>query len=217
MIAGASQRLGGRFSPQAGRGRAKHMRLPDIEVSGRYPDIAMSGADMNIYDPVFPSSQVALAASMTASNFRAHLARGNWRIIGNSQPADAFGKGHLFTIYDVLGFALANQLVSLGVDPKRAFELAMYDFAHAGTGPLPGQESAREPAGLFDKARGYSIYVYCPGAERGRCIATKDVQDAVELILAPEGGVAPSAIIVNLNHLRSRVFAALKLDEREYE
>lgn len=188
-----------------------------LEYSVFIPDTKVAGSIMNIYDPVFSSSQVAAAAGMTASNFRAHLARGNWRIIGNSQPADAFGKGHLFTIYDVLGFALAHQLVTLGVEPKQAFDLAMVDFAHGGTGSLPGQSSARDPGGLFDKARGHTLYVYCPGAARGQCIATKDVQDAVELIIAPQGGVASSAILVNLNDLRARVFGALKLDQREYE
>ncbi|UZW55951.1 hypothetical protein NUH86_03925 [Sphingobium sp. JS3065] len=175
------------------------------------------GRNMNIYDPVFSSSQVAHAAGMTASNFRAHLARGNWRIIGEAQPAEVFGKGHLFTIYDAVGFALAHQLVTRGVEPKLAFELAMFDFAHIAAGPLPGTELTRQPGGVFDREQGYTLYVYCPGAQRGQCIATADIRDAVELIIAPEGSVASSAIIINLNDLRSRVFNALGLEERDYD
>lgn len=172
---------------------------------------------MNIYDPVFSSSQIAHAAGMTATNFRAHLSRGNWRIIGEAQPAEVFGKGHLFTIYDAVGFALAHQLVARGVEPKLAFELAMFDFAHIAAGPLPGTELTRQPGGVFNLKQGYTLYVYCPGAKRGQCIATADIQDAVELIITPEGGIASSAIIINLNELRSRVFNALGLDERDYD
>lgn len=168
---------------------------------------------MSIYDPTFTSSQVARAAGMTASNFRAHLARGNWRIIGSSLPAESFGKAHLFTIYDVLGYALANQLVSLGIEPKKAFELAMYDFAHTGGGSHRANGEMRDPGGVYDISLGRTLFVYCPGAERGQTLPASAVQDAVELLMPPDGGLARAAIMIDINVLRRSVFEALGLKE----
>lgn len=174
---------------------------------------------MNIYDPTFTSAQVAKAAGMTATNFRAHLARGNWRIIGDSVPAEKFGSGHLFTIYDVLGYALAAELIQCGLDPKAAFERAMYDFAHTGGQEWQpnGKVIDREPGGVFQpEANGHTLFVYVRGADRGKCVAANAITNGAELLIAPNMGIGTSAIVVGINGLRDRVFAALGLDARDH-
>jgi hypothetical protein len=155
---------------------------------------------MNIYDPTFTSAQVAKAAGMESANFRIQFQRGNWRFIG--KPAEANGFGHLFSICDALGFALARQLVLHGVDPKIAFERAMTDFALTEAEILDPDKS------------GLTLYVYSPGAEVGRCVGSKDVRDVIELLIPPMHNRATSAIIIVLNDLRQRVFHALGLDAR---
>lgn len=169
---------------------------------------------MNIYDPVFSSSQAAKAAGMTATNFRAHLARGNWRIIGGDKgghAAEAFGKGHFFTIYDVLGYALAHRLVLRGVEPKMAFERAMYDFAHSG-------DPERDPGGIFNPDKhGLTLFVYTPGLPTSMCVGSSSIGDAMMLLYPPGYNRASEAIVISINDLRDRVFQSLGLDARDYE
>jgi hypothetical protein len=174
----------------------------------------VSGGVVNIFDPVFSSSQVAKAAGMTASNFRAHLARGNWRIVGGStggEKAEMFGQGHAFTIFDALGYALANRLIALGLAPKEAFERAMFDFAHVG-------DELRDPGGIFDVAKfGLTLFVYVTGAERGECIPSATITDATLLLYPPGQRRGGEAIIVCINDLREKVFRHLGLDARDFE
>lgn len=168
---------------------------------------------MNIYDPVFSSSQTAKAAGMTHSNFRAHLSRGNWTVGGQTGgvKADTQGKGHLFTIYDVLGYALAHRLVRFGVDPEIAFNRAMFDFAHVGDGE-------RDPGGAMDlEKHGFTLFIYWPGAPRAQCLGTKSVHDPIELLFPPGHHRASAAIVISINDLREGVFAALGLDARDYD
>lgn len=179
--------------------------LHDTAVTDIRLDTTVLGDQMNISNAKFSSSQVAKAAGMTAINFRAHLSRGNWRIIGDSKAAETFGKGHEFTLEDALGYALAHQLVSCGIEPKVAFDRAMYDFAHVGsvTDSFGGHD--RNPGDVFDeKTLGYTLYVYCPGAERGQCVATNDVLP-IELMFNPSSQLmAPATILINLNALRNQ-------------
>ena len=173
---------------------------------------------MNIYDPIFSSAQVAKAAGMTHTNFRAHLARGNWVIGSESKKASALGEGHLFSIYDVLGYALAKRLMELGIDPKTAFERAMLDFAHVGDTAYQGTTPImRNPGGVFPLEHGMTIFSYVPGMERGECYATKLVADPMMFFYMNNGGFAEQAAIVQLNLLRIRVFATLGLDARDFE
>ena len=168
---------------------------------------------MNIYDPVFSSSKTAMAAGMSHSNFRAHRSRGNWMVGGKTSgvKAESHGKGHLFSIYDVLGYALAHRLIRFGVDPALAFNLAMFNFAHVGV-------DGREPGGVFDVAEhGYTLFVYSPGADRAQCMGTKSIGDPIELLFPPGYQRASDARIISLNDLRAGVFAALGLDARDYE
>lgn len=187
--------------------------LRDTLVIGISLDTNVSGEQMTISSATFSSSQVAKAAGMTPINFRAHLSRGNWRIIGNSKAAEVFGKGHEFTLEDALGFALAHQLVSFGVAPKIAFERAMFDFAHTGSFTNSYGGDDRDPGNVFDpRTLGMTLYVYTPGAERGQCVASNKIS-TIELMTLPNQSSAPSAIVINLNALRDRVLRGLGLLE----
>ena len=172
---------------------------------------------MNIYDPVFTSAQVAKAAGMSHAKFRAHLSRGNWTIGSASKKAAALGEGHLFSIYDALGYALANALMSMGVDAKTAFDRAMLDFAHVGDTAYQGTTPImRNPGDVFPLKHGMTIYSYVPGTARGECYATKITPDPL-MFFSVNGGFAEQAIVIQLNLLRLRVFASLGFDARDYE
>jgi hypothetical protein len=170
---------------------------------------------MSIYDPTFTSAQVAESAGMSHVTFRARLSRKQWRIIGGEKSgtaADGNGKKHLFTIYDALGFALACELEAYGIEPEIAFKLAMFDYAMASS------ENGRNPGDVFDiDKHGRTLFVYSKGAERGQCIAATSIKSAADLFVVPMGSYAHSAILIDLNHLRGRVFNSLGLDARDYE
>lgn len=167
---------------------------------------------MNIYGPIFSSARAAAAAGMTPANFRAHLSRGNFRIIGGKGAVEAAtaGKGHLFTIYDVMLYAMANCLIQFGVDPKLAFEVAI-DFAFAG-------DDEREPGGVLDTAKyGWTLFAYTPGLPIGHCFGSKALEsDPLMLLRTPGFNRASGAIVINVNDLRNGVFHSLGLKAGDY-
>jgi len=155
---------------------------------------------------------------MSAANLRVQFQRGHWRVFGQElgkeyggRPPASNGNAHLFSIYDALGIALARQLTLHGVAPTQAFTRAMLDFAHTG-------DARREPGGVFDPAKfGLTFYVYSPGAGVGDCVCSKEISDPIQLLIPPMHNRASSAIIIDLNELRERVFKSLGLDPRHYE
>lgn len=179
---------------------------------------------MNIYDPVFSSSQVAKAAGMTYANFRAYLAREStgWRPIGDmhAKAAERNGEGHSFSIYDALGYALAADLVRHGVDPKDAFKRGMLDFAHSGGDEWDGASgfAKRDPGNVFDPGTyGRTIFAYALGEGRGQCLPLKTLAGPSNLFFTPDRRHAASVILIDLNKLRDRTFNALGLDARDYD
>ena len=173
---------------------------------------------MNIYDPVFSTAQVAIAAGMKPTNFRAHLARGNWSIGDKSTAAEGAGKGHSFSIYDAVGYALAHKLIVRGIDPKVAFDRAMFDFAHVGTTIYQGTEPImRDPGDVFDIRYGRTFFVYAPGSDRAECLAQKLINDPIMLFFTSDRSFAEEIIAIDLNQLRDRVFNSLGLDAHDYE
>lgn len=160
------------------------------------------------YDPIYSSSQVAKVCGLTHVTFRSRLSRGLWRIVGKSQAADILGKGHLFTIFDVMGYALAEELVKMGIDGKIAFDLAMTDFAHVGS-------ADRDPADVFPVERGRTLYVYSPGNAFGEVIATGDVENVIELFCAKYHTRSSRCILIDLNDMRARVLRILATTAHE--
>lgn len=174
---------------------------------------------MSIYDPVFSSAQVAKAAGMTHVNFRAYLSRETtgWRPIGSmrARTADRAGAGHKFSIYDACGYALAALLVEYGVDPRVAFERAMFDFAHGGGQEYQpdGSMLERDPSDVFDvEKHGRTLFVFSQGSSKAQCIAQRAISDPVTLLFTPERRLAGAAIVIDLNSLRERVFDSLQID-----
>lgn len=154
-------------------------------------------------DRRFSGAEIAKAIGMTPDNFRAHLSRKGWRIIGGGS-ADSGSRQ--FTVHDALGYALARVLMFHGLDTKTAFERAMLDFAQcAGTG--------RDLGDVFDvREFGRTFYVYSLGAEIGRCVAQSEITDPIELLLPPMHLKAEAAILIDLWALRARVLTALGVD-----
>lgn len=162
-----------------------------------------------MHDLTFTSPQVAAAIGMSHDNFRAHLSRKGWRIVGKPQP-DA-GRAQTFGMHDVLGYALARILTKYGVDTGIAFERAMLDFAHTG-------DESRAPGGIYNTAtHGRTLYVYSHDAVLGHCLASRDIADPLEVLFSTPRGQADAAVIVDLTALRERVFQSLGLDSRDYE
>lgn len=188
-----------------------------IHGSQLNPILQYQVADMNIYDPIFSSAEIAKASGMSHVNFRAYLARETtgWRPVGPyALTAEKSGTGHRFSIYDAMGYALAAQLVAHGVDPKTSFDRAMHDFAHVGGDELQpdGTSLVRDPSDLYDVKHGRTFYVFNPGQSRGRCVAQRTITDVMSLLLPGGGQTAASAIVIDLNSLRRRVFDALGIE-----
>lgn len=148
---------------------------------------------MNIYDPTFSSAQVAAAAGMSAANFRAQFQRGNWRFIG--KPAEANGFGHLFSIYDALGFALARELMERGINAKSAFDRAM-SWAHGGA------SMAEEPEAISVFVLGVGL----PGEVKALPVA-----GGLAFVDMFSSAFAPAPTLVNLTALDRRVREALDI------
>lgn len=173
-----------------------------------YAAPAVTRCRMSIADPTFSTQQIAEAAGMTSANFRQYLSRGHWRIVGNAQPAESAGKGHLFTINDALGYALAARLVQRGVDAKVAFESAMFDFA------LSSNQMDRKPGEVFDPRMGRTWFILNPAAPKGRILLVGPDNTAAEVFA---NSSAVEMVIIDLTDLRDTVFHSLGLDARDYE
>lgn len=152
---------------------------------------------MDIRDLKFPSVQVASAADMTHVNFRAQLNR-NWKIVGHGQAAGPDRKGHVFSIYDALGYALAHRLVRMGAPSTLAFELAMLDCVYDGLiEPLLQEQGAQA-----------AWFIYYPWVDR---------RESSLVLIGPRSHVAAffedfrgeNAVIIDLFGLRNQVFASL--------
>ena len=164
---------------------------------------------MNIYDHVFTSAQSAKAAVMSAANFRAQFTRGNWRIIGKERPGN--GEAHLFTIYDVLAYALARRLMIYGFEPAHALDIAIKDFAMASTGD-------RKPGGTNDPIKyGRTFFIASISGGPGQCLAENEIKNPIQLLIPPMCNRSHDAVIIDLYELRSSVFRSLGLDSRDYE
>ena len=164
---------------------------------------------MNIYDHIFTSAQAAKAADMTNANFRAQFSRKNWRIIGKERPGN--GEAHLFTIFDVMAYALARRLMEYGFAPSRAFDLATMDFAHTG-------DEHRDPAGIYDTTtHGRTLFVASLDGAHGECVSENSISNPIELLCLKMARRQADAVLIDLTEMRERVFQSLGLDSRDYE
>jgi hypothetical protein len=158
---------------------------------------------MSIYNQKFSSPQVAAAAGMAYVNFRAHLTRGHWKLAARALPAGENRKGHLFTVYDALGYALAYRLACMGAAPRLAFELGMLDCAYLG-------EEVIAPL-LEDQGERAAWFVYYPWTPR---------REASQLLIGPrpqvsaffENFAGEQAVIIDMFALRDQVFRVLDLE-----
>ncbi|WP_414901292.1 hypothetical protein ACMT1E_15045 [Sphingomonas flavalba] len=160
---------------------------------------------IDYHSPRFKTSEVARAAGIPAPTFRSYFSRQQFRVIGEmSQKADIFGLPNLFSLTDALGFAVAVRLISIGADPKSAWEVAMLKFAHTG-------DEDRPPAHMFDiHEKGETLLIYWPDEGKGRLVAANDVDliSAMGLSWGQPNAVEAANTIL-LNPIEQRVFAAL--------
>ena len=152
----------------------------------------------------FKTSDVARAAGIPAPTFRSYFSRQQFRVIGEmSKKADIYGLPNMFSLRDALGFAVAIRLISAGVEPKAAWKTAMLEYAHSG-------DEDRDPAAMFDiHEKGETLLVYWPDAGEGGLLPADDITSLHSVVHAPMHGSQEAAIIIVLNHVERRVFAAL--------
>lgn len=62
-----------------------------------------------------------------------------------------------------------------------------------------------------------TLFVFAIGSTVGQCIATKHLLDPAMLFFTPDRRHAEAAIVIDINRLRERAFAAVGLDARDYE
>ena len=150
----------------------------------------------------YSGSQIAAAIGMEPANFRQHISRKGWRVIG--KPDRKFG------FEDALGYALARVLMQHGFDAPTAFERAMLDFAHSSDDPR------RDPGAVFDQRElGKTFYVLSHGAVHGRILAEDEVSDPIELMTPPMHLPAGAVIVIDLSALYARIAGALGVGNRK--
>src|SRR5688572_14541882 len=115
---------------------------------------------------MFNGLEAAKAAGMSNVNFRAHLSRRGWRI---HSPRDV--TPGVFTLNEVLAFALARILNLHGVNSKTAFQVAMDYFT---PGPSVGQKIA---GNIAPNSLDYTLFAYSHGESAGLSLTAKAISD----------------------------------------
>lgn len=152
--------------------------------------------------PRFKTSQVAAACNIAPPTLRSYFQRGQFRIIGNVKKAEGEGLPNLFSLRDVMTFAVAVRLIAASADPEEAFDLTVLKFAHFG-------HEDRDPAGLFDfREKGQTLLVYWLMENRAELIAEDDIKSLYDLQLSTTHA-SEMATIIRLNPIQRQVFASL--------
>lgn len=177
---------------------------------------------IDYHTPRFKTSQAAAAAGISASTLRTYLSRKRstdepnplytttdltqWRRIG--KQAEGGGLPNFFSLRDALAFAVAAELVKVGVEPAKAFDISWSKFSHAGA----DADDDRGPAQLFDvHERGETLLIYYPLSGEARVVAANSIKSAFDF-MGMRGGspsLEEAAIVVVLNYIEQRAFAAL--------
>lgn len=158
---------------------------------------------IDLSSPRYSGAEAAKASGIPATTFRSYFARGHFRVLGDARERDANGLPHLFSLRDILGLAVALRLMAtVCVSAARAFEIGMFEFAHAGS-------SGREPGAVYDVCEyGETLLLFWP--ETGKAEVRPYDRAMMELGLNSRSSVC----ILVLNRVIADVYSALKLNPR---
>ncbi|MAF62792.1 hypothetical protein [Blastomonas sp. CCH5-A3] len=146
----------------------------------------------------FKTSQAAEACKMAPPTLRGYLHRGEFRAIG--KKADQPGLATLFSLRDVMVFAVAARLIEFNVPPKVAFGIGV-EFGHFG-------DDDRDPASMFDfREKGETFIAYWPDSQTAEVIAGDDIKGLYDIGISISQSEA--VILIKLNPIERQVFAAL--------
>ncbi|WP_203311113.1 hypothetical protein [Sphingomonas beigongshangi] len=166
----------------------------------------------------FKSSLVAAAAGIEINTFRAYFKRGHFLMLGETeQLAASHGVAHMWSLRDALGFAIAGELIRVGVDAGKAFKAAMWGFAHVGSmqfdPPIPGMPPARQPGELWDAQQvGFTFMAFFPATGAVRVFPASNQIQIAEAIEDPETHKPSASVLLFLNDIETRVLEALGVD-----
>ena len=171
------------------------------------------------YDaPRFKSSEVARAARIEINSFRSYFKRGQFSMLGETeQQRQGHGYAHWFSLRDAMGFAIAGELIRLGVDASVSFKAAMWGFAHVGSvefdPPIEGEPPAREVGQLWDaRSQGFTIMVVFPGTGAVRVFPTYHQMTLEQAFSDPESRTFAPSVLLFINDIEARVYAELGID-----
>lgn len=100
---------------------------------------------MSVFNMTFQIGDIGRALDVNPATLRTQVNRGF--LVGHRQVEGGGGPGHhrTFTWFNLMEFAVAQELLRVtSLSPKAAFELAA-QFAHFADGPVPGAENTRLP------------------------------------------------------------------------
>jgi hypothetical protein len=158
---------------------------------------------MDYSTPRFESSVVATACQMAASTFRGHFRRGNFRMLGNAKPAEGDGLPNLFSLGDVMGFAVASALMRAGVEPKAAFKAGVIHFANTG-------DEDRMPGQTFNlREHGFTMMAVHASTGSARIFPADEGSSLMDALFNPETGANDATTIILVNDVERYAFNAL--------
>lgn len=99
----------------------------------------------SIFERTFQIGEIGKVLDVSPATLRTHLNRG--LLVGHRQIEGGGGPGHhkTFTWFNLMEFAVAQELLRVtSLSPKAAFKIAA-GFAHVGNGELPGAAPERIP------------------------------------------------------------------------
>lgn len=164
---------------------------------------------LNYSEPRFTTSQAAAACDVPASTFRSYFQQRGKKppllsVVGkmDARKADEHGAPNLFSLRDIMGFAVTLALIERGIEPSEAFFCGMLEFAHTGS-------DGRVPGAMFDvNEQGYTLLIYAPKSGNSRIVQTEKIKGIQSLWLGLND-VEPAIIVLVLNHIEAAVFASL--------
>lgn len=176
---------------------------------------------MDLDTPRFTTDQIAKAAGVSPETLGSQVRRGDLPLAPSESPElrqPGQGRTRYWSARRALSYALTVELARRGLSVREASQLALKFTDAGGEGDEPRivgaavatapPENMRRPGDLFREGKTVFRVVLVPGrGPIGAVERWEDVKDAPE-VMRP-GLVGTSAVIVPLNELVERVFAAL--------
>lgn len=168
------------------------------------------------YDtPRFKSSEVARAAGIEINSFRSYFKRGQFSMLGETeQVRQSHGHAHLFSLRDAMGYAIAGELIRIGVDAAVSFKAGMWGFAHSSGvevhPPMEGLPPVRDLGRVWDeRVVGSTIMAVFAATGGYRLFPAQGLMNLDDALIDPETHSRAAAVLLCINDIERRVYEAL--------